>query len=171
MLGLWYLRCRCIMKIPFIWYQDFLPCDLDLELWPSFEKKALFWTISFEPNVWGLWYLRYRWIMKKPLFWFQDFDLVTLNLNFDLVLKNFNLGYNMLGLRYLRSRCIMKRPFLGTKTFDLVILILTFDLFLKTLIWTVSFELDVFGLWYFRTDIDAIMKRPFFWYQDFWPWS
>jgi hypothetical protein len=33
-LGLWYLRCRCIMKRPFLRYQDFWPCDLDLKLWP-----------------------------------------------------------------------------------------------------------------------------------------
>jgi hypothetical protein len=44
------LRYRCIMKRPFILYQDFWPCDLDLEH-------------------------------------------VTLILNFDLVLKNCNLGY------------------------------------------------------------------------------
>jgi hypothetical protein len=49
-LELWYLRYRCIMKRPFFWYQDFWPCDLDLELWPSFEKNfnlgCIFWTIS-----------------------------------------------------------------------------------------------------------------------------
>jgi hypothetical protein len=37
-LELWYLRYRCIMKRPFFWYQDFWPCDFDLELWLSFKK-------------------------------------------------------------------------------------------------------------------------------------
>jgi hypothetical protein len=71
-LELWHLRYRCIMKRPFFWYRDFWPCDLDQELWPSFEK-SLTWAISFEPNVLELWYYRYRCIMKRPFFWYQDF--------------------------------------------------------------------------------------------------
>jgi hypothetical protein len=62
-LRLWYFRYKCIMKRSFFWYQDFWPCDPDLELWPSFEK-TLFWAIYFESNVLGLWYLRYKCIMK-----------------------------------------------------------------------------------------------------------
>jgi hypothetical protein len=54
-------------KRPFFSYQNFWPCDLDLEVWPSFEKKSI-WTLSFEPNVLELWNLRYRCFMKTPFF-------------------------------------------------------------------------------------------------------
>jgi hypothetical protein len=38
-IAIWgYLRYRSIMKRSFFWYHDFWLCDLDLELWPSFEK-------------------------------------------------------------------------------------------------------------------------------------
>ena len=38
--GLSYMYCTCVFLVtrPFTWYHNFLTCDLDLELWPTFEK-------------------------------------------------------------------------------------------------------------------------------------
>ena len=34
-----YFICVFLMTRPFTWYHNFLPCDLDLELWPFFFKN------------------------------------------------------------------------------------------------------------------------------------
>ena len=61
------------------------------------------------------------------------FDLVTLTLEFDLLLKNFNLGHSFLTRRdrafifHMYIPCDKAFP-MGTKIFDLVTLTLEFDL-------------------------------------------
>jgi hypothetical protein len=126
--------------------------------------------------VLGLWYLRYRCILKRPFFWYQDCDLVTLILNFDLVLKIFDLGYifwtKCVRAFYMRYRCIMKRPFLWYQNFWLCDLDL-WPIFEKTLTWAISFEPNVSGLWYLR--YRCTMKRLSFGTKtcdldlEFWP--
>ena len=37
-LGLWYFICVFLMTRPFRGYQNFWPPDLDLEVWPNFQK-------------------------------------------------------------------------------------------------------------------------------------
>jgi hypothetical protein len=37
-IGLSYFICVFLMTSPFYWYQTFWPCDLNLEVWPSFQK-------------------------------------------------------------------------------------------------------------------------------------
>ena len=36
--GLSYFTCVFLVARPFCWNQIFLPCDLDLDFWPTFEK-------------------------------------------------------------------------------------------------------------------------------------
>ena len=38
MKGLSYCTCEFVVSRPFTWYHNFWACDLDLEVWPSFEK-------------------------------------------------------------------------------------------------------------------------------------
>ena len=82
--------CICVFLVtrPFTWYHNFWPCDLDLEVWPTFKNFNLgnnFQTRS-DRAVYSLWQdLSHGTII---------FDLVTLTLTFDLLLKNFNLGHN-----------------------------------------------------------------------------
>jgi hypothetical protein len=35
-LGLWYFTWVFLMARPFHGYQTFLPCDLDLDVWPTY---------------------------------------------------------------------------------------------------------------------------------------
>jgi hypothetical protein len=37
-IGLSYFTCAFLMTRPFYWYHNFLPCDLDLEVWPTSQK-------------------------------------------------------------------------------------------------------------------------------------
>ena len=37
-IGLSYFTCLFLMARPFCWKQNFLPPDLDLDFWPTFEK-------------------------------------------------------------------------------------------------------------------------------------
>jgi hypothetical protein len=45
-LGLWYLRYRCIIKKTFFWYQDFWPCDLDLNKFLPLSR-VIYFPVSF----------------------------------------------------------------------------------------------------------------------------
>ena len=36
--GLSYYICVFLLTRPFCWYQQFWPCDLDLDFWPTFQK-------------------------------------------------------------------------------------------------------------------------------------
>jgi hypothetical protein len=161
------------MKRPFFWYQDFWPSDLDLELltyfWKTFNLDYILWikcvrVLILEILIYVLW--------GDLSFSTKTVDLVTLILNFDLVLTNFNLDY-IFWTKCVRAfdtgeiDALQRVLSIGTNTFDLVTWILNFDPVLKTLTWTISFKPNVLGLWYLN--YRCIMKRPFFWYQDFWP--
>jgi hypothetical protein len=37
-IGLSHFICVFLMTRHFYWYQSFWPCDLDLEVWPTFQK-------------------------------------------------------------------------------------------------------------------------------------
>ena len=76
--------------------------------------------------------------MTRPFHGTIIFDLVTLTLKFDLLLKNFNLGYNFQtrsDRAFILHMCVpCDKTFQhGTIIFDLVTLTLKFDLLLKKL--------------------------------------
>ena len=77
---IWLSYCTCVFLAtrPFTWYHNFWPCDLDLELWPTFEKLypwllfsdgcrpasiVVFWQLLLTLWPWP-WSLTYFW---KPL--------------------------------------------------------------------------------------------------------
>jgi hypothetical protein len=37
-IGLSYFICVFFMTRAFLWYLNFWPCDVDLEVWPTFQK-------------------------------------------------------------------------------------------------------------------------------------
>jgi hypothetical protein len=46
-IGFSYFICVFLMTKPFYWYQHFWPCDLDLEVWPTFQNIGnIFWMAS-----------------------------------------------------------------------------------------------------------------------------
>ena len=45
-MGLSYYMCVFLVARPFCWYWKFWPCDLDLDFWPTFEKKNLTLTLD-----------------------------------------------------------------------------------------------------------------------------
>ena len=87
-----YFTCVFLVTRPFTWYHNFWPSDLDIEVWPTFKNYNLghnFQTrcdraFILHNHVYSLW----QDISHGTII----FDLVTLTLNFDLHLKNFNLG-------------------------------------------------------------------------------
>ena len=50
-----YFTCVFLVARPFCWNLTFLPCDLDLFFWPTFEKNLTL-GITFEPKEIGLSY-------------------------------------------------------------------------------------------------------------------
>jgi hypothetical protein len=56
----------------FYWYQSFWPCDLDLEVWPTFQKTIPL-AISLEWQVIGISYVCSLW--QYLSFWPCDFHL------------------------------------------------------------------------------------------------
>ena len=71
-IGLSYFTCLFLMARPFCWKQNFLPRDLDLDFWPTFEKKLNldhnFWTKSERALIYT-----YLFPVTKPFFWYQYF--------------------------------------------------------------------------------------------------
>ena len=80
MIGISYCTCVFLVTRPFIWYRNFLPRELDLEVWPTFENFNLghnFLTTS-----------------DRAFILHMCIPLVTrpFTLKFGLLLKNFNLS-------------------------------------------------------------------------------
>ena len=86
------------MTRPFTWYHRFLLSDLDLEIWPTFEKTLTLAITSIPWEV-GLSYFTCIFLMTRPFTWYHNFYLVTLTLNFDLLVKIFNIGQNFNTMR------------------------------------------------------------------------
>jgi hypothetical protein len=113
--------------------------------------------------------MRYRFIMKRSSFWYQDFWPSDLDLwpSFRKTLTWTNyIFWNkcaraLIFEMYMLYHVFMNILSIGNKTFVLVTLILTFDLVLKTLTWTYNI--------YWTLRYKCIIKRSFFWYQNFWP--
>jgi hypothetical protein len=100
------------------------------------------------------------------------FDHVTLTLMLDLLIKNFNLGYNfqMICTRML----IFHMSVPCDKNFSWVPKFLTLwpwpwylTYLLKTFTLPITFEWYVLALWYFTWVF--LMARPFHGYKTFWP--
>ena len=91
------------MTRPFTWYHNFLPHDLDLEVWLTL-KKNLTLAITLLPGEIGLSYCTCVFLVTRPFTWCHNiFDLVTLTLKFDLLLKNFNHGFYLEKVATLRA--------------------------------------------------------------------
>ena len=85
---------------PFTWYimyHNFWPCDLDLEVWPTFEKLKP-QTRSDRAFILHSWKKKiFVCLVTKPYTWYHNVYLVTLTFKFDLLVKNSNLGcYSMM---------------------------------------------------------------------------
>ena len=71
-IGLSYYTCVLLVTRPSTWYHNYWPCDLDLELWPTF-KKTLTFGITFLPEVIGLSYCTYVLLVTKPFTLYHNF--------------------------------------------------------------------------------------------------
>ena len=63
-LELWYFIWVFLVTRPFCGYHDFLPCDLDFEVWTIFENLVL--LITFEQLVLELWYFTGVILVTRP---------------------------------------------------------------------------------------------------------
>ena len=132
--------------------------------------KTLTLAITFKPEVIEISYVYFLW---------QDlshgtiiFDLVTLTLKFDLLLKNFNLGYNFKtrsDRAFILHMCVP-----CDKTFHMVPQFLTswpwpwsLTYFWKTLTLAITFKPEEMGLSYCTCVF--LVTRPFTCYHNFWP--
>ena len=89
-IGLSYCTCVFLVTWPFTWYHNIGPCNLDLEVWPTFEKLTL--AITFKPEVIGFHIAQLYSLWHGLSHGTIIFGLVTLTLKFDPLVKNFNLG-------------------------------------------------------------------------------
>ena len=131
--------CTFIVTRPFHGYQNFLPSDLDLEVWPTF-KKTLTLAIAPLPEELGLSYFICTFLVTRPFHGYQSVWPSDLDL-----LKNFNLGNSFLTRRvraFIFHMCI---PF--SKTFSALPWLLTkwpwpwrLTYFIKKMTWTMTFE-------------------------------
>ena len=90
MLELWYFTWVFLVIRPFfLGYHYFLPCDLDLGVWPIF-LKTLTLLITFEQWELELWYFE----RQCSLMGTNNIDIFSLTLEFDLLFENFNHSKN-----------------------------------------------------------------------------
>ena len=97
-LGLSYCVCAFLVTWPFTSFHNIWLSDLDLEVWPTFQKLYPWpWLSNQKCYCFHIAYMHSLW---------QDlshhsiiFYLVTLTLKFDLLFKNFNLGHNLWTMR------------------------------------------------------------------------
>jgi hypothetical protein len=119
-------------------------------------------------------------IMKRPFFCYQDFDLVTLILNFNLVLKNESRLYLLNQMFYGFDTWYIDALWRDLSFFwyqDFWLCDLDLELWLSlektfNLDSTISFEPNALELWYMR--YRCIMKTRFFLAPrllTLWPWS
>ena len=78
-IGLSYYAPVFAVARPFCQYQNFWSCDLDLQLWPTFEKNLTL-AITFEPKAIRLSYYASVFLVARPFcqyqnFWSCDLDL------------------------------------------------------------------------------------------------
>ena len=76
-----YYTCWFLVIRPFYPYQKIWPCDLDLDIWPTFEKNLTL-AITFEPREIRLSYYRYVFLVARPFCPYQKFWPCDLNLDF-----------------------------------------------------------------------------------------
>jgi hypothetical protein len=88
----WYFTWVFLVTRSFHGYQNFWPCDLDLNVWliKNFNLGYNFQMVCTRTDISHECTLRQNLFMGTKIF-----DLVTLTLVFDLLIKNFNLGYNI----------------------------------------------------------------------------
>ena len=141
------------MNIPRDKTFPWVPCELDLGVWPSF-LKTLTLQITFELLVLNLWYFTYIFPVRRPFRGYHYFFYhVTLTLEFDSFFENFNLDTNFwtvsAGALIFHMRFFLRQDLsVGINNFDLVTL--EFDLFFfKTLSFRMTFEQWDLELWCF----------------------
>ena len=73
--------CICVFLLirPFTWYHNYWPCDLYLEVWPTFQK-TLTLSITFKPEVIELSYCICVFLVTRPFTWYHNFWLCDLDL-------------------------------------------------------------------------------------------
>ena len=89
----WALELWYFTRVSFRWVPFFLPCDLDLGVWPIFGKLTL--LITFEQWVLRLWYFTWVSLVIRPFLGFHYFLPCDLDLRvWHLLFKNFNVAKN-----------------------------------------------------------------------------
>ena len=65
------IRYSCVFLVtrPFTWYQDFLPCGIDLEVWPTFKNLS----ITFKAEEIGLSYCICVFPVTRLFTWYNNF--------------------------------------------------------------------------------------------------
>ena len=162
-LELWYFTCVFLVISPFSGYHYFLPCDLDLVVWPIFENFNLaynFWTVSAKALIFHMsiscdFFTQWPWPWSLAYF----FKTLTLLITFELW---------VLELWYFTWVFLVIKPIRWYHNFWPCDLDLRLWIFFKNWILLITFELWVLEPWYF-TWISLVM-RSFCRYLIFWPW-
>ena len=72
-ISLSYCTLVFLVTRPFTWYHNSWPCDIDLEVWPTFEKLYITLVITFKPEVIGLSYCTCVFFVTRPFTWYHNF--------------------------------------------------------------------------------------------------
>ena len=116
MLELWYFIWIFLVIRPFRGYHYFLPCGLDLGVWPIFENSNLannFWTVSARALIFHMnisWYKTFSWVPLFFTLWLWPWSLTHFLKTLTLLIT---FEQWVLELRYFTWVFLVVRPFSG----------------------------------------------------------